>query len=149
MIHSLFNNIGISSIGICAILPYLPGRKLSLTKAMLVMPLVTNSELLNYVARKGVATKGIEKLIIENPACFSNFNDRFYDSLTTSINGVQFLINIDAVRFDGESVFAKRTIDYNDGMGERAKKIFSAAQNLASLLHDSDENLYLNLRVEL
>jgi hypothetical protein len=149
MSHSLFNNIGIPSIAISAILPFLPGTAMSLPKALLIMPLVTNSELLNYVARKGIFTKGLEKLIIENPTCFLNFNNRFYDSLTTSINGLQFLLNIDAVSFRDGSIFAERRIEYEDGMGDRAKKIFSAAQNLASVLHDSDENLYLNLRVEL
>lgn len=149
MSHSLFNNIGIPSIAISAILPFFPNGDFSISKAMLVMPLVTNSDLLNYVARKGVFTKGLEKLIIENPTCFSNFNSRFYDSLTTSINGLQFLVNIDAVGLRGSSIFAKRNLDYEDGMGERAKKIYSAAQNLATILLDSDENLYLNLRVEL
>jgi hypothetical protein len=149
MSQNLFNNIGISAISISAVLQHFQNEGLSLPKAMLIMPIVTSSDLLNYIAKKNVATKSVEKLIIENPEYFSNFNNRFYDSLPASINGLQLLINIDSVTMQDGSIFVRNNLNYEISMGDRAKKIFSAAQNIATILDASDENLYLNLRVEL
>ena len=42
-----------------------------------------------------------------------------------------------------------KPLEYDAKMGDRAKKIFQAANNVSAILSESDKNLFLNLRVQL
>ena len=148
MTAALYNNIGIPALAIVFSLPHAKNQSIPLSKAILLMPFVTNRELLSYLAHGAVKVKSLEKLIIERPEYFSNFNDCFYDTLITSVNAIQLLANIDITGCAGQNIYLKKSIRYHRAMGQRAKKICSAAPNLAMLLEDTPEKLYLNLRIK-
>lgn len=143
----LYNNLGIESLAIMFVLQNM--KEMSLTKALLILPMLAHRELLAYLSNGNTKIQSLEKLIVEKTSCFSNFNDRFYDSLCGSLNAIQFLHEIELLDIRGNTLFIKSDISYEKPMGNRADKINKAANNIAKLLGDSADKLYLNFRVEL
>jgi hypothetical protein len=104
---------------------------------------------LSHLARASTKILSFEKYLIEHLSNFSNFNDRYYDSLTTSMNAIQLLNELEMVKVKSPIMKQVRKIDFEKSMGKRAEKMFKAAPNISSLLSDSSDKLYLNLRIEL
>ncbi len=142
-----YNNIGITSIAINSVLSL--SKELHLSKALLIMPLFTSKALTAHLSRKTTEIKSIEKLISEKTTLFSNFNKRYYDSLTNSINAIQLLIETNQISILEDKLVNKQSFQYKKSMGKRAEKINTASQNVSKLLNENIEKLYLNLRIEL
>ena len=142
-----YNNIGITSIAINSVLSL--SEKLSLSKALLIMPLFTSKSLTSHLSRKTTEIKSIEKLISEKTPLFSNFNKRYYDSLANSINAIQLLIETNQLSLIDGKLISNQSFKYVKSMGKRAGKINTASQNVSKLLNENTEKLYLNLRIEL
>jgi len=143
----LYNNLGICSLSIAFTLQRV-GR-LSLSQALLIMPIVAHEELLQYMARKSTNFNSIEQIIVRKPECFLNFNARFYDGLTVSLNAIQFLSEIDFIKLDGRDIISIYSFSYEKSMGKRANKIFTASSHIAEFVGSNTLNLYTNLRIEL
>lgn len=143
----LYNNLGICSLAILFVMQHL--KKLSLSKTLLIMPFVTNTELLNYLARKANNAQSIEQLIVKKTKCFSNFNSRYYDGIIVSINAIQLLVEIGMLELVNGELFVVEIFDFEKSMGERAKKIFDASSRIADLVNSDPVNLYTNLRIQL
>lgn len=144
---TLYNNIGIDAVAIAFVLQKM--RSLPLTKALLISPIISHRDLLNYLSNGNVKIQSLERLIIEKTSFFSNFNRRFYDNLCGSINSIQFLHEIELVNIINSNIYIREEINFNKKMGGRAEKIHKASENISKLLSESSEMLYLNLRVEL
>ena len=142
-----YNNIGIGTLAIGSILNI--SHQLSVAKVSLILPFITHNESLNYLSRANTKTKSIEKLIAEKTSYFSNFNARYYDSLEVSFSSIQYLTEMGYVRFKDGFLICIKPMEYDKRMGNRANKIFLAANNISSILTTNDANLFLNLRVEL
>ncbi len=147
----LYNNIGIHALAILLVLQHV--KTLSVSKALLIPPIVTHNEMLKYLSNGNVKVQGVEKLIIEKTGFFTNFNSRFYDQICGAINAIQFLHEVDAISVSkGELIVNSGSnpllINGNEA-GGRAYKILKAVPNVAKILEASSENLYLNFRVEL
>lgn len=142
-----YNNIGIGAIAIGSVLSV--NSELSISKTTLILPLITHTECLYYLARATTHASSIEKLIAERTSYFSNFNARYYDSLCLSFSSIQYLTEMGYAQLKGDLLLKIKPLEYNSKMGARAKKIFQAANNVSALLSENDKKLYLNLRVEL
>jgi len=142
-----YNNIGVGAIAIGAVLSI--SNKLSVPKATLVLPIITHTESLYYLSRKTTQAPSVEKLISEKTSYFSNFNSRYYDALTLSFTSIQYLTEMGYARLDEGALLKTKPLEYDTNMGNRAKKIFQAANNISSILKGSDKTLFLNLRVQL
>jgi len=81
-----FNNLAFSSIAMAMTIA--KSETLELPKALLIMPLIAHSELLSHLANGNTKVKGIDKLIVDKLHCFSNFNNRYYDNITTSLKTI-------------------------------------------------------------
>ena len=147
MIGSLYNNLGISSLGIAFTLRHL--CPLSLTKSLLIMPLITHKDLLQHLSRKTTNVHSLEQVIVSHQRCFSNFNARFYDSIIASINAIQFLVEVDMIEVIGNEIVTIEALNYDISMGKRAKKIFDAAPNIAGIFNSDLSSLYTNLRIQI
>ena len=143
----LYNNLGICSLSIAFTLQHV--NRLSLSQALLIMPIIAHEELLQYMARKSTNFNSIEQLIVRKSECFLNFNARFYDGLTASINSIQFLSEMDFIKIEGGYAISKETIELENSMGNRAKNIFNASSRIAKFVTSNSSNLYTNLRIEL
>lgn len=147
MIGRLYNNFGICSLGMAFTLRHL--TPLPLTKSLLVMPIISHKDLLQYLARKTTTIQSLEQILVSHQKCFSNFNARFYDSLPTSINAIQFLAEIAMVDLVEGEIVSVKELDYVPDMGKRAKKIFDASQRISEILKSDTSYLYTNLRIQL
>lgn len=147
MSGKLYNNIGICALGIGFTLNHL--KVLSLSRAILITPIIAHRALLQYMARKTTALLSVEQLIIRNPEYFVNFNSRFYDGLTVSVNAIQFLYEMRIIDFKEGNINLQELIEYDKAMGERARKIFDASPNIAKLVNSDLVTLYSNLRIKL
>lgn len=145
--NSLFNNFGIEALSIAFVLNH--QTELQTTKALLIPPIAAHGALLSHLARASTKILSFEKYLIEHLSNFSNFNDRYYDSLTTTMNAIQLLNELEMVEIKGPIMKQVRKIDFEKSMGKRAEKVFKAAPNISRLLSDSSDKLYLNLRIEL
>ena len=143
----LYNNLGICSLSIALTLQHVD--RLSLSRALLIMPIIAHEELLQYMARKTTHFNSIEQLIVRKPECFLNFNARFYDGLTVSINAIQFLSELALIKVESGDMISIETLNYEKSMGERAQKIFNASSRIADFVGSDTANLYTNLRIEL
>lgn len=152
--NDLYNNEMLGAISLYYIIEKV--TMLNSSKAMLVLPLVLHNDLISYINNSRTNAKSLEQLIVKKPEFFSNFNQRFYSLIDLSINSILILIKLDLVSINKSGQLAlKSSIDLllrgNDIslLGQRAKKIIQASSSIASLLNDSNENLYLQLRVKL
>lgn len=141
-----FNNIGICATAIGLVLN--ATEEISLPKVLLIMPFVMHEASLRFLASANVRERKIAAFVTTNPEFIVNFDKRFDDSLTLSLNAIQLLISLGYIKFDGNIKILKR-FDIDDSFGKRAKLIQRAIKNLVVLLSSSSEELYLNLRVKL
>lgn len=141
-----YNNIGINSISIISTLKE-NNKKLELTKVFLIMPLISHNELLNYLSNN-INIHSLDNLIVNKNSCFVNFNKRFYQSIIKTINAIQYLIDVEIIKLEKNKIVLLKEITYDKRMGRRAEKIYKASKNISNILNESNEKLYLNLRVE-
>lgn len=142
-----YNNIGVGTIAIGAAISI--SNKLTVAKATLILPFITHTESLYYLARRTTQVRSVEKLISEKTSYFSNFNSRYYDALTLSFSSIQYLTEMGYIRINDSVLQKTKTLEYDSKMGTRAKKIFQAANNISTILKGSDRTLFLNLRIQL
>lgn len=141
------NNLAFASVAIAIIIQ--KSGRIELAKVLLIMPFLAHKELLSYLASGKTKIKSLDKLIVDRLSCFSNFNNRYYDNLNTSINALQFLIEVDVITIEGSFVVSNENIEYVSSLGERMKKTSKASENISKILSEDVSNLYLNLRIEL
>lgn len=148
MMSRLFNNLGICSVAIAFTTEEF-ATPLPLSKAVLIVPFISNRKLLNHLARRNIQVKNIEKLLINHTDSFANFNTRYYDTFADSINSIQFLLDIDVLTLNEHGLSLLKPISISAEMGRRAQKVKNASRNLASLLTLPAVHLYSSLRVQL
>ena len=147
MVNSEYNNLGIGIISIMSVLNKL--EVLAIEKVFLILPIITNSELLSYLGRKDVEMMGIEQLIPHKIKCFVNFNKRFYDNLSLCINSLQYLFDMKYISINGSLIMKNKDLPFDQKMGKRAERIYNASERISKLLKENSNKLYLNLKVEL
>lgn len=140
-------NIGICSLGIIFTLQHI--KELSIIKSLLIMPLIVSDGTLNYLSNSRTNILSLEELLVKKTSFFSNFNQRYLDSLPVSFNTIQFLNEIEIIQINGNSITLKHIYKYEKSMGKRGENIYKASPNIASILKQDANILYLNLRVEL
>lgn len=146
-IGQLHNNIGILSLSIYSVLSHC--NRMALTKVLLIPPLISNSELLSYLAHKSTNIRSIEQLVIKKTRCLSNFNSRFYDTLVTSVNSIQLLSDLELIKFQEGFIEIINPLQLDGNIGKRAQKIIKSAKNINTILQPPASVLYLNLRVQI
>ena len=141
-----YNNLAICSASILIILDKV--ETLELSKALLLFPIIMHSEMLTFLSKKNTKKRKLNSLILTHPSFFINFNDRFNDSLITTLNSIQYLIASNQITFD-EKLMINRKINIDKKYGERVLLIDKASYKIIYLLDQSIDELYLNLRVKL
>lgn len=141
-----YNNVGLCATALDSVLE-LTGR-LSLAKAMLVMPIVMHDATINFLSRSTVRNREAAALTSTRPEFFSNFSSRYDDSLVLTLNAVQILIYLGHAQLDVDLLHVK-PIGVSEQFGERVKKIVRATPKIVALLQSPVEELYLNFRIKL
>lgn len=145
-----YNNAGIASIAISSVLNHT--STLSLAKALLIMPIVMHNDTTRYLANERTRSRTVATLVTIRPDFVSNFDRRYHSSLVHSINALQLLHTLGQIELDfGAHLQIKQSskFELKKEHGKRAALIDKASSEIANLLSSSDEELYLNLRIEL
>lgn len=139
-----YNNVGICAVAIMGVISRT--KRLSLPKALLVMPLVMHEATVKFLGNGNVRQRQIAALVTMRADLFANFRQRYESSLVVTLNTIQLLVESGHIRFERD-VILLRSLDVNKAFGMRASRIEKASTNLAALLESSEEELYLNMRV--
>ena len=148
MNNYFYNNIGICATSIISVLKEY-NDDIELTKIFLIMPFISHKQLLNHLCRATTNIQSIDSLIIDKNSHFTNFNKRFNQSIILTINTIQYLNDIENIAIKDNKVVLIKDISYNNEMGKRAEKIYKASANISNILKETNEKLFLNLRIEL
>lgn len=141
-----YNNAGIAAVAIGSVLRHT--RSLCLAKALLIMPIVMHSEMTKFLASERTRSREVASLLAIRPDFVANFDRRFHSSLVHSVNAIQLLHQLGYLNFD--TVLTEITpFVVSKEFGKRAALIAKASSEIAHLLQTSEDDLYLNLRVEL
>ena len=143
---SSYNNFSICAAALMAVLEEM--QVLSVAKALLIMPIIMHDSTVRHLGKQSVRPREVAALTSTRPDLFLNFNSRFLAGLAPSLNAIQLLAEAKYVEFNGELVLNKN-LEFSAAIGDRAMRIKKAAKNIAALLASSDNELYLNLRVQL
>lgn len=149
-LNSFYNNELITGIAILSALK--KAKTLEISKALLIQPLLSYSGILNFVKKGTVKIRSIEELIIKRNITFTNFNKRYFENLSLSINSIFLLKQLKLIAIEGNKLIrTEEQFDFdNNALGDRAKEVISAASNLAEMIKREDaSNLYLSLRIEI
>lgn len=141
-----YNNAGIAAVAIGCALNHC--ASLSLAKALTIMPIVMHAPTLKFLANANTRSREIASLIAMRPDFAQNFNQRFHASLVHSINGIQLLNELGFITFDN-ILCKQKEFAVNFNLGKRSQLINTASAEIAALLDSSEEELYLNLRIQL
>jgi hypothetical protein len=146
LIWSGYNNSGIAAVAIGMTLNHC--HSLSLPKALLVMPLVMHTPTVKYLANGNTRSREVSSLTAIRPDFVHNFSQRYHASLTHTINGLQLLHGLGLIIYD-DTIFQTKAFEASPALGKRAELIANASREISHLLKSSEEELYLNLRVQL
>ncbi|EOB6545762.1 three component ABC system middle component [Vibrio vulnificus] len=124
-------------------------RKMSIDKVLLIYPLVYQKPMLSALASKKTIYNSLEKLLIEHPEWFSNFDNIYYSTLSLSINAIQYMNEMEHIDISNGVITLKKDIQYNKKMGLDVNKYFSSSTCISNLLNKPSDYLYLNLRITL
>lgn len=140
------NNVGIGATALMSVLRY--SKRLTLPRALLVMPLVMHEATLALLSRADTRKREAAALTSLRPDLFANFPSRFNDSLVVTVNAIQLLVDLRFVRLQSDLELV-RSLSVNGEFGSRATRIDKAGENVAALLASPEDELYLNFRVQL
>lgn len=124
-------------------------REMSIDKVLLIYPFVYQKPMLSALASKKTKYNSLEKLLIEHPEWFSNFDNIYYSTIALSINAIQYMNEVEHIEINNGVVTIKKEIEYNKRMGSDANKYFSSSNCISTLLSKPSDYLYLNLRITL
>ena len=84
-------------------------NSLEYSKSLLILPMVLHDPLINYLKDGRTVIKGIEDLILSKVEYFLNYNDRYFNYLSLSLNTIMFAekmsyIKIEDLPFEGSPV---------------------------------------------
>ena len=142
-----YNNTGICATGLIAVLAHT--ERLSLAKALLVMPLVMHDATVRYMGNGNVTVRDAAGLVAHRPDLFANFNARFEESLAVTVNAIQLIVTAGYAAFDGSLALSEPPLTIDLSFGKRAQRIAKAANHIAEVLGSPVDELYLNFRVQL
>jgi hypothetical protein len=141
-----YNNVGICATALMAVLAH--ADQLSISKALLVMPLVMHDATVRYMGNGNVTKREVAALVAHRPDLFANFNSRFEEGLAVTVNAIQLVVAEGYAKFDGKLVLLQQ-LNIDSSFGKRAQRIAKAAGHMAAVLASPVDELYLNLRVQL
>lgn len=122
-------------------------KSMPINKVMLIYPLLYQKSMLSALSNKKNKYISLERIIIDHPEWISNFNNIYYSTISISINAVQYMYEMDYIKFDNGDVVLKKEIEYDKKMGDVVKKYYLSSSCISNLLRKPSDYLYLNLRI--
>ncbi|RWP01392.1 MAG: hypothetical protein EOQ98_06815 [Mesorhizobium sp.] len=144
---SYYNNLGINAFAISSVLK--EAGSLTIPQIALILPVVAHRQMVKKLADGRVRIVSFEQYLIDNIEFFYNFNERYFASLTPTINALQFLYEMGVLQLKGDGAVIASDLPFDASMGKRAERVKRASPNIAALVSGNAEVFYLNARIEL
>ncbi|MDX0439144.1 three component ABC system middle component [Sinorhizobium medicae] len=144
---SYYNNLGINAFAIYAVLKH--AGFLTLPKIALILPVVAHREMVKKLSNRGFRFLSFEQYLIDNIEHFYNFNERYFSSLTPTVNALQLLCEIGVVQLKDDGAVVASALPFDASLGKRAERVERASANIAALVSGNAEIFYLNARIKL
>ncbi|OAJ69157.1 hypothetical protein A0123_00211 [Gluconobacter cerinus] len=116
---------------------------------MLILPIVAHRGMVKQLSHARFRFIGFEQYFIEHAEFFYNFGERYTANLAPTVNALQLLNEIRALKLQNGGAASLTPIPIDKAMGNRADRIHRASANIADLISGSTEIFYLNSRIEL
>ena len=147
-----YNNIGFSLISFLSIIKNM--NSLEYSKSLLILPIVLHDPLINYLKDGRTVIKGIEDLILSKVEYFLNYNDRYFNYLSMSLNTIMFAEKMSYIKIEDNKIIPIKEeiekINFNDNeLGNRTKNVYKASNNIVKILQEDVKELYFKLMVEI
>lgn len=152
MRFDIYNNIGFSLIAFLSIVKEL--NHIEYSKSLLIMPLILHDPLIKHLKDGRAVIKGMEDLILSKIEYFLNYNDRYLNYMSLSVNTIIFAEKMGFIEIKDNKIIPItkeiEKINFNDSkLGNRIKDVYKASRNIVKILNEDTNELYFKLRVEL
>lgn len=144
---SYYNNLAINAFAISAVLKH--AGFLTLPKIALILPVVAHREMVKKLSNRSFRFVSFEQYLIDNIEHFYNFNERYFSSLTPTLNALQFLCEVSVVQLKDDGAVVASVLPFDASMGKRAERVERASANIAALVSGNADVFYLNARIKL
>ncbi|PYE85233.1 three component ABC system middle component [Phyllobacterium leguminum] len=144
---SYYNNLGMNAFAISSVLK--EAGFLTLPQIALILPVVAHRQMVNKLSNGRFRFVSFEQYLIDNIEFFYNFNERYFASITQTVNTLQFLHEIDGIKLKDNGAVIVSDLPFDASMGKRAERVKRASPNIAALVSGNAEVFYLNARIEL
>lgn len=144
---SHYNNLAINAFAISAVLKH--AGFLTFPEIALILPVVAHREMVIKLSNRSFRFVSFEQYLIDNIEHFYNFNERYFSSLTPTLNALQLLCEIGVVQLKDDGAVVAFALPFDASMGKRAERVERASANIAALVSGNANVFYLNARIKL
>jgi len=126
-------------------------HRLSLTKAMLVLPLLFNKAVRSLLKNKNSVVLSSKDLLISKPSAFVTVRARYEDLTITSLNTIILAQELGMVALEDDCLVLKKKVFSKNqtDIGKSAIDILEAGPKLGLILREAALDLYQTFRIEL
>lgn len=124
-------------------------KELEAAKCILIEPMLNHKDLRDILKKSNTVVRSIEELILKKTVAFSNFNNRFHETLPLSVNSILLMSELGLIRINDKMIsFFGYDFNFNEeSLGKSAKERIIARKKVAEILQkETVANLYLNLQ---
>lgn len=149
--NRISNNELIGTVALQSALEYSDDCRLSLAKAMLVLPLLFDKAVRSVLKNKNSVVLSSKDLLISKPSAFITVRARYEDLTITSLNTILLAQELGMVTLDDgclvlkKKIFSKSQAD----IGRSAIDILEAGPKLGIIFREAALDLYQTFRIEL
>ncbi|SIO94465.1 three component ABC system middle component [Vibrio spartinae] len=146
--NSVLNNEATGLLAIQSVLSYL--GSLNVANAYLIIPLVFDKKIRNYLKRKSTSILSAQELITSKSDYFIGFNEKFTDYLIITTNAILMGKELGFFSIeDGTLTYTNHTDSLDEYLGKKVNEIILASKNLSKILTIEPEELYSLLRLKI
>ncbi|WP_134473879.1 three component ABC system middle component [Pseudomonas aeruginosa] len=149
--NRLSQNELIGTVAIQSALENSAEHRLSLAKAMLILPLILDRAVRLVLKRKTSVVLSSKDLLISNPATFITVRARYEDLTITSLNTILLAQELGMAILEGDCLVLKKQMIYQSSseIGKIASDILASGPKLGLILSEATTDLYQTFRIEL
>lgn len=149
--NRLSHNELIGTVAIQSALEHSKENRLSLAKAMLVLPLMLDKAVRSVLKRKTSVVLSSKDLLISNPTAFITVRAKYEDLTITSLNTILLAQELGMAVLEENVLVLKKKIFFHDNpqIGTTASDILASGPKLGLILGETTADLYQTFRIEL
>lgn len=149
--NRLFQNELIGTVAIQSALENSFEHRLSLSKTMLVLPLLFDKTIRSILKKKNSVVLSSKDLLLSNPEAFITVRARYEDLAITSLNTIILTKELGMTIQKGDYLILNKQIFFqnNSEIGKTASDMLASGPKLGLILNENTVDLYQAFRIDL